>query len=326
MLEEEILVAPLLVRGIARVAAEGVAQIARGAMPVAHVVVERIERGQVEAAAEPPGHGLAVADRAEMADVGVRGRQVRVARVEHQRHAHRTPRCAGQLGPRGGRRRRQLRAGDIGEPDPRLLEDRAIAQDPRAPAAAFGAFPEIFLEGRGAVGALDGGADAVLQTGEVVADAEEIGVGICHRTSLVFRNCRAERSSAAPSPEAALRQNTVIPNPRLHRGEGSAVRFGRPTESRQQVPRLRLGMAMLGYRSAGVPQAAELCSALRFRDHAGCRLAYAITSHLLPSSSKLTCTRACAPVPSISVTMPLPNFAWVTFWPTRTPVFSCSDA
>ena len=32
--------------------------------------------------------------------------------------------------------------------------------------------------------------------------------------------------------------------------------------------------------------------------YAGCRFAYASTSHLLPASSKLTCTRACAPVPS----------------------------
>ena len=30
----------------------------------------------------------------------------------------------------------------------------------------------------------------------------------------------------------------------------------------------------------------------------GCRLAKASTSHLLPASSKLTCTRACAPLPS----------------------------
>ena len=41
-------------------------------------------------------------------------------------------------------------------------------------AAAFRALPHILLEGRGAVGALDRGADAVLQIGEVIADAEEV--------------------------------------------------------------------------------------------------------------------------------------------------------
>src|SRR5690606_7295474 len=66
MPEEEVLVAPPLVRVVARLAAVGLAQGARGAVPVQHVLVERIERGEVEAAAEPPGHGLAVAHGAEV--------------------------------------------------------------------------------------------------------------------------------------------------------------------------------------------------------------------------------------------------------------------
>src|SRR5690606_1440084 len=69
--EDEVVVAPFLVRVVARLAAEGLAQRARGAMPVQHVLVERIEGREVEAAAEPRGHGLAVALGAEMADVGV---------------------------------------------------------------------------------------------------------------------------------------------------------------------------------------------------------------------------------------------------------------
>src|SRR3546814_944398 len=68
VLEEEVLVAPALVRLVAFLATERLAQRARGAVPVQHVIVERIERGQVEAAAEPPGHGLAVALRAEVAE------------------------------------------------------------------------------------------------------------------------------------------------------------------------------------------------------------------------------------------------------------------
>src|SRR5690606_14158160 len=71
--EEEVVVAPLLVRLVARLAAEGLAQRARGPVPVQHVLVEGIEWREVEAAAEPGGHGFAVALGAEAADVGVGG-------------------------------------------------------------------------------------------------------------------------------------------------------------------------------------------------------------------------------------------------------------
>src|SRR5690606_30779733 len=62
------------------------------------------------------------------------------------------------------------------------------------------------------------------------------------------------------------------------------------------------------------------------RAYAGRRFAYASTSHLLPTSSKLTCTRAWAPEPSMSVTMPGPNLAWVTPWPMLMPGFSSITA
>ena len=97
MLEEEIFVAPALVRGVALGAAERCAQRARGAVPVQHVLVEGIERSQVEAAAEPPGHGLPFALGAEMAHVGVGGGQIRIARMQDQRHAHRAPGRARQF-------------------------------------------------------------------------------------------------------------------------------------------------------------------------------------------------------------------------------------
>src|SRR3546814_162680 len=60
VLQEEIFVAPALVRGVA-VVAERRAQVARGAVPVQYVLVDRIEGREVEAAAEPPGHRLPVA-------------------------------------------------------------------------------------------------------------------------------------------------------------------------------------------------------------------------------------------------------------------------
>src|SRR5690606_39741601 len=73
----------------------------------------------------------------------------------------------------GARRRRQLRAGDVGEADPGLFEHGAVAQHARAPAAAFLALPAVLDETRLAVRALDRGADAVLQPGQVVADQVE---------------------------------------------------------------------------------------------------------------------------------------------------------
>src|SRR3546814_6659273 len=88
LLQEEIFVAPALVRGVA-VVAERRAQVARGAVPVQYVFVDRIERREVEAAAEPPGHRLPVAYGAEVAHVGVRGRHVRIARVEEDRKSTR---------------------------------------------------------------------------------------------------------------------------------------------------------------------------------------------------------------------------------------------
>src|SRR3546814_2805885 len=66
VLQEEIFVAPALVRGVA-VVAERRAQVARGAVPVQYVLVDRIEGREVEAAAEPPGHRLPVAYGAEVA-------------------------------------------------------------------------------------------------------------------------------------------------------------------------------------------------------------------------------------------------------------------
>src|SRR5690606_14118186 len=178
--EVEVLVAPALVGLVALLPAERLAQRARGAVPVQHVLVEGIERGQVEAAAEPPGHGSAVAQGAEVAHVGVGGGQVGIARVEHQRHAHRLPGRAGQLRARGRGRRRQPVAGHVGEADPGLLEHRALAQYPGAAAAAQVAagvariaLPGVLGEAGAAVGDLDRGADAVLQAGEVVADVVE---------------------------------------------------------------------------------------------------------------------------------------------------------
>ena len=122
MRQLEIAVAPFLVPGI-DVGAERRAQIVCGAVPGNGVLDERIVGRQVETAAEPPRRMVAAGR--EQAHVHVRGRDVRVARVEDQGHAHRRPRLSGEFGAMRGGARRHLRAFDARETDAGLLEHRA---------------------------------------------------------------------------------------------------------------------------------------------------------------------------------------------------------
>jgi hypothetical protein len=50
--------------------------------------------------------------------------------------------------------------------------------------------------------------------------------------------------------------------------------------------------------------------------------AYAVTSHLAPTSSNCICTRLCWPTPSKLSTIPSPNFGWSTRWPSVMPLAS----
>src|SRR5690606_39360815 len=82
MLEEEIAIAPILVPRI-RVISERCARVASGAMPVQHVFFERVVRGEVETAAEPP-HRAARRPCGEEAHVRVRRRYVRIQRMDDE--------------------------------------------------------------------------------------------------------------------------------------------------------------------------------------------------------------------------------------------------
>src|SRR3546814_12513080 len=74
MLEKKICVAPAFVRQITRLAAEWLAQIACHPMPMAHILVERVTRGEVEAATKPP-HRIALCRLSlDITHVHVRGR------------------------------------------------------------------------------------------------------------------------------------------------------------------------------------------------------------------------------------------------------------
>src|SRR5579884_1159215 len=162
----EVFVAPALAARI-DVGAERRAQRARHAVPVHDVLVERIVRGEVEAAAEPP-YRLAVGGAGlEVAHVEMRGRHVGIARMQHQRHAERGPGAVGELRTRRAGCRRQARAVHVREIHPALLEHAALLQHARAPAAAVRALPQILDEARAAVGGFQRRAQAVLQRGEV---------------------------------------------------------------------------------------------------------------------------------------------------------------
>ena len=230
MLQEEVFVAPALVRLVAFLPAEGLAQRARRAMPVQHVFVDRVVRREIEAAAEPPRDRLPVAHRAEVAHVGVRRGDVRVARMEDERDADRAPCRAGELRARRGRRGRQLRARHIGEADARLLEHRAVAQDARASAAAFGPRPHVFAEPRDTVHAFDRRADAVLQIGQIAADAGETGVVFLVGGRGHARHSRRRRAARLHS----RRRGTPCAS-RISIAASSAIRSRRPRPGRASV-------------------------------------------------------------------------------------------
>ena len=61
--------------------------------------------------------------------------------MQHQRHAHRAERAAGQLRARGGGGRRQARAAHVGKVHAAALEHAAIGQHAGIAAAAFGPLP-----------------------------------------------------------------------------------------------------------------------------------------------------------------------------------------
>src|SRR5262249_5307103 len=82
MRKVEILVAPLLQTVVVGDGGVFVAGVAPGAMEVNHVLAARVEGGQIGPAAEPRLVSLG-----EIAEVGVDGGHVRVARVQDERNA-----------------------------------------------------------------------------------------------------------------------------------------------------------------------------------------------------------------------------------------------
>jgi hypothetical protein len=82
-------------------------------MEMARIVLEGVIGRQVHAAAEPPHGFFAFLFGDEEAHVHVRGRAIRVARMQYQRDAHGFPAAAGELGPVGGGGGGHLLAHDV---------------------------------------------------------------------------------------------------------------------------------------------------------------------------------------------------------------------
>ena len=113
--------------------------------------------------------------RAEEADVGVAGGDVRIARVDDERNAERFPAAAGQFGTVCGRGGRQFVAGDVRKSHAGFFKNGAFAEDASATAAAFGARPMIGNEIGRSVFGRELAADVILQREQVGFYGGEIG-------------------------------------------------------------------------------------------------------------------------------------------------------
>ena len=136
MFEKEVLIAPALearVMGANRLLADGV--------EVARVLFEPVVGREIHAAAEPPGIA-----RREEAHVHVHGGTVGVARMQHERHAHRLERASGELRARRACRRWQRGAVHARQVHAAAFEDAAFLDDARQPAAPLRALPCVATE------------------------------------------------------------------------------------------------------------------------------------------------------------------------------------
>ena len=151
MLNEEVIVAPLLVFRVDLVA-ERHTQIGRGAVPVHGILFEAVERRRIKSRRRTTTPALRPVFGDEETHVGVAGGHVRAERMDNQRDAHRTEAAPGQFRTVRGGRGRQGGTGDVREVDPRLFKHRAVGQYAAAAAAAFFTRPLVFDEHGTAVG------------------------------------------------------------------------------------------------------------------------------------------------------------------------------
>src|SRR6185369_1000558 len=167
VLQAEILVAPGLEARVL-VAAEWVERGLADAMEMNRVLLEAVIGRQVHAAAEPD-HGIALLRRGgQHANVHVHRGRVRIARMEHQRHAQRLETAAG------------------------ALEHLAVLQDHGDAVALQGfalALLPLVLDELAAVHIRASSDDAILQLHQVVAYGFDVGHGFTARWPMSRRYC-----------------------------------------------------------------------------------------------------------------------------------------
>src|ERR1035438_10515317 len=134
-----------------------------------HVLVERIIRGQVESAAEPPDRGGTARRRDQESHIRVRRRRIRVARMENQGYSHGFERRTGHFGALLRGRLRHRSAEYMRERDARTLEHGALAEHAALTAAALGSVPRVAAEFRG-IYPLERIRDAIVQIVQVLFD------------------------------------------------------------------------------------------------------------------------------------------------------------
>src|SRR5207245_2891224 len=96
VLELEIIVAPALEARVG-VIAECVERALAGGVEMPRVILEAIAGRQVHAPAKPPDERVALVGRGKETQVHVHRRTVGIARMQHERYAHRLVSAAGKL-------------------------------------------------------------------------------------------------------------------------------------------------------------------------------------------------------------------------------------
>jgi hypothetical protein len=150
VLEEEVLVAPALESRV-EIAAKGCQRFTAHAMEVHRILLHAVVGREVHPAAEPDDRRRILRHGSEQAHVHVHRGHVRVARVQHERHAHRFERRASERRPVRGGRGRHRRTADMAEVAAAALEEIPLL-DETGDAVALQAFARLARPGIGEEG------------------------------------------------------------------------------------------------------------------------------------------------------------------------------
>ena len=162
MRQIKIIVTPFFEPGVG-VLTKGVTSGLRRLVPMNRVLFISVIGREVEPTPHPPHRFFARLFRHKHADVGMGGRCMGVAGMNHQRHAHGSKASPGQLRPVLCCRRRHARTHHMGEVDATFLNDLSFRQHAADAATALRTIPGLGSEGLPAIDLLKSGANLCLQ-------------------------------------------------------------------------------------------------------------------------------------------------------------------